>query len=107
MSVSEPPPQSGSAVGQTATVIVGDDATTVSSACSAIVPPGPVAVAVNVCEALAVIVSDPAAATFPTPLLIVTVVAFVELQVRIADPPCGTLSGWMKNTRVGTAGDAL
>ena len=71
------------------------------------VPPGPVAVAVNCCEVFAVIVIEPVGATLPMPLSIVTVVALVELQVRVADPPSATLSGWIENARVGAATDVL
>ena len=106
MSVLALPPQSGSAAGHTATVMVGTSST-VSAAWSVVVPPGPVAVAVNDWEALATIESEPLGATLPIPLLIVTVVALVELQVRVADPPCGTLSGWMENASVGAAVDAV
>ena len=58
------PLQSGSTAGQTATVIVGI-ARTVNVASARAVPPGPVAVAVNVCDVVGVIDVEPLAETVP------------------------------------------
>src|SRR5256885_14856595 len=80
MSVLALPPQSGSAGGHTATVMVGTSST-VSAAWSGVVPPGPVAGAVYEWEALATTGRVPAGPTLPLPLLDRNVAALAEPQV--------------------------
>ena len=58
-----------------------------------IAPPGPVAVAVNVSEVFASMETLPLRATVPTPLSMLTLVAFVVLHVSVAEAPGATLSG--------------
>ena len=58
-----------------------------------IVPPGPVAVAVNVSDVFVSMETLPLRATVPTPVSMLTLVAFVVLHVSVAEAPGATLSG--------------
>jgi hypothetical protein len=61
--------------------------TTVTVAAPTAVPPGPVAVPVKLVVAVSLPVQEPARATAPTPLSIVTEVALVDVHVSVTNWP--------------------
>lgn len=69
-------------------------------------PPGPVKVAVYVCEEVGVIVLEPDATgvVVPTPWLINPLVAFVEVQEMVALWPLVIESGLIVSVQVGATG---
>lgn len=76
-------------------------ACTVTVAAAVAVPPPPVAVNVYWVVAAGLTVTDPEAATVPTPLLMETVLAFVVVHVKVADAPAVTLAGDAERVAVG------
>ena len=71
---------------------VGPEVVTFTTVEDAVVPPGPVAVAVYLVVAVGVTFTEPLAANEPTPLML-TVLAFFAFQVSIVDVPLATVPG--------------
>jgi hypothetical protein len=88
----------GVAVNTTAGLTPG---TTVTVAAPTAVPPGPVAVPVKFVVAVSLPVQEPATATAPTPLSIVTEVALVDVHLSVTSWPKVAVLGLTCSTIVG------
>jgi hypothetical protein len=84
-------------------VIVGVAAPTVTRAVAVPLPPGPVAVIVNVVDSVGFTGVDPCSATFPTPGSISASVASVEVQLSVTVSPLFTEVGEALSVTVGCA----
>src|SRR5581483_465716 len=82
----------------------GGGAFTVTRAVAVCVPPAPFAVSVYVVESVGVTCCEPFGCTAPTPLSMLTSVAFVVCQVSVVDAPLSTVSGLAVSDAVGASG---
>ena len=73
--------------------VTGGGTVTVMRASATVFPPGPAARAMYVVDVCGLTVRLPEASTVPTPLSIVTPVAFVELQESVAESPLSIADG--------------